>query len=118
MTNILLTWLLSTISLLVAARLVSGIHIESFGTALVAAALLGILNAFIRPIFLILTLPINILTLGLFTLVINGLLLMMVSGVVGGLIIKNFWAGFWGAMALSLTNWLLNLILRKTTLSF
>jgi len=96
------------LAILVAAYLIDGIEVRGFGSALFAAALLGILNAFFRPILIILTLPITILTLGLFTFVINALLLMMASGVIGGLEVHGFWAAFFGSLIISLISWLLS----------
>jgi putative membrane protein len=76
---------------------------------IIAAGILGIVNAVIRPVVLILTLPINLLTLGLFTLVINAAMLLLVSAVVPGFAIESFWAAFWGAIVISLTSWLMNI---------
>ena len=75
-----------------------------------AAALLGILNAFFRPILIILTLPINILTMGLFTFVINAILLLMASGVIPGFDVSGFWAALGGSIIISLISWLLNML--------
>lgn len=108
MVGIVLRWLILTLAILVAAHLIEGIEVRGFGSALFAAALLGILNAFFRPILIILTLPITILTLGLFTFVINALLLMMASGVIGGLEVHGFWAAFFGSLIISLISWLLS----------
>jgi len=111
MYGILVRWLLSTFSLLLAAYLVEGIEVTGFFSALMAAAMLGILNALIRPVFIIITLPINILTLGLFTWVINGIMLMMVSGVIGGFNVDGFWSALWGSLILGLINWLANIFI-------
>jgi putative membrane protein len=111
MYGILVRWLLSTFSLLLAAYLVEGIEVAGFFPALLAAALLGVLNAFVRPVFIVITLPINILTLGLFTWVINGLMLMMVSGVIGGFYVDGFWPALWGSLILGLINWLANIFI-------
>lgn len=111
MYGILIRWFLNALALLLASMLVDGIYLKGFFSALLAAAFLGILNALIRPIFIILTLPINIMTLGLFTFVINGVLLMMVSGVVPGFKVTGFWPAFWGALTLSVISWLLNMLI-------
>jgi putative membrane protein len=108
MKGIVLRWLILTVAIMFAAYLIQGIEVRGFGSALFAAALLGILNAFFRPILIILTLPINILTLGLFTFVINALLLMMASGVIGGFEVHGFWAAFFGSLVISLVSWLLS----------
>lgn len=86
--------------------LVPGIHVQGFGSALLAAAFLGILNALVRPILIILTLPLTILTMGLFILVINGFMLMLLSTFLKGIYIAGFWPAFWGALILTLISWL------------
>ena len=75
------------------------------------ALLLGFVNAIIRPLLVLITLPITILTLGLFTLVINGLMFWMVSGLVEGFVVPGFWAAFWGALVYSLLTWMVSLAL-------
>lgn len=108
MQGLLLRWLILTVAILFAAYLFDGIQVSGFGSALFAALVLGILNAFFRPILLILTLPINVLTLGLFTFVINALLLMMTSGVIGGLEVAGFGPALLGSLIISLVSWLLS----------
>jgi putative membrane protein len=106
--GLLVRWLLLTISIIVTSYLVDGIHVTSFFAAFFAAAVLGILNALFRPILIIITLPINILTLGLFTFVINALLLKMASGVVPGFYVEGFWSAVFGSLIISLVSWVLN----------
>ena len=108
MGGIMLRWLTLTAAIVAAAYLLDGIRIGSFFSALFAAALLGILNAILRPIALILTLPINVLTLGLFTFVINALMLKMASGVIPGFDVHGFWTAIFGAFLISIISWLLN----------
>jgi putative membrane protein len=108
MKGLLIRWLFLTVAILVAAHLIEGIEVRGFWSALFAAAILGVLNAFFRPILIILTLPINILTLGLFTFVINAILMMMVSGVVGGFVVHGFWSALLGSLVISVFSWLLN----------
>ena len=108
MGGIMLRWLTLTVAIVAAAYLLDGIRIGSFFSALFAAALLGILNAILRPIALILTLPINVLTLGLFTFVINALMLKMASGVIPGFDVHGFWTAIFGAFLISIISWLLN----------
>ena len=108
MKGILLRWLILTFAIMTAAYLFSGIHVSGFGSALFAALVLGILNAFFRPILFILTLPINILSLGLFTFVINALLLMMTSGIIGGLVVDGFGSALFGSLVISLVSLLLS----------
>lgn len=108
MYGIIFRWLALTVAILLCAYLIDGIHLSGFFSALGAAAFLGILNALFRPFLLLVTLPINILTLGLFTFVINAVLLLMVSGVVSGLEIQGFWSALGGALIISVVSWLLS----------
>jgi putative membrane protein len=97
-----------TAAILLASYLVKGIEVHGFWSAFFAAAILGILNAFFRPILLILTLPLNILTLGLFTFVINAFLLKMVSGVISGFEVHGFWPAVLGSVVISIVSWVLS----------
>jgi putative membrane protein len=108
MRGIALRWLTLTGAILMASYMLDGIRVSGFFSALGAAAILGILNAFFRPIALILTLPINILTLGLFTFVINAVMLKMASGVITGFQVHGFWTAIFGALIVSLVSWALN----------
>jgi putative membrane protein len=108
MKGLLIRWLFLTVAILVAAHLIQGFEVKGFWSAFLAAAILGALNALFRPVLIILTLPINILTLGLFTFVINAVLIMMVSGVVGGFEVHGFWSALLGSLIISLVSWLLN----------
>jgi putative membrane protein len=99
-----LRWLILTVAIIITSYLLDGIRIGGFSSALFAAAILGILNAFFRPILLILTLPINILTLGIFTFVINAIMLMMVSGVISGFEVSGFWSAVFGSLLISLVS--------------
>jgi putative membrane protein len=94
--------------------MLDGIHVSGFFSALGAAAILGILNAFFRPIALILTLPINVLTLGLFTFVINAVMLKMASGVIGGFEVRGFWPAVIGALIISLVSWAVNAFISES----
>jgi len=105
MRGIFLRWIALTFAILLAAHLIEGIETSGFWAAFLAAAILGVLNAFFRPILILLTLPINILTLGLFTFVINAVMLMMVSGVISGFMVRGFGPAFWGALIISLVSW-------------
>lgn len=111
MRGIALRWLTLTGAILLAAYMLEGIQVSGFMSAVGAAAILGILNAFFRPIALILTLPINILSLGLFTFVINAVMLKMASGVIGGFEVNGFWPAVFGALIISLVSWLLNTLI-------
>ncbi len=107
MYGIFLRWLILTFSIIATSYLIDGIEVSGFLSAFFAAAILGILNAFFRPILLILTLPVNILSLGLFTFVINAVVLMMVSGVISGFEVYGFWSAMFGSLLISLVSWLL-----------
>ena len=85
-------WILNGIALLLTASLISGIELSGFFAALFAAFILGIVNAIIRPVILLLTLPINIITLGVFTIVVNGFMLKITSTVVNGFTVTGFWS--------------------------
>jgi len=89
--SILIAILLNTIAVFVTASILPGVRLANFGTALVVAIVLGAINTFIRPIIFLLTLPINILTLGLFSFVILGLLVLLVSAIVPGFHVDGFW---------------------------
>jgi putative membrane protein len=108
MKGIIIRWLLLTAAIMFASYVLDGIHVKGFFTALFAAAILGILNAFFRPILIILTLPINILSLGLFTFIINAVLLKMASGVISGFEVYGFWSAVFGSLLISLISWVLS----------
>lgn len=105
--------LLSAATLMLLAYYMPGIQVASWYNALVIALVLGLLNAVLRPILLLLTLPINILSLGLFTLVINTLLFWFVSTLVKGFEITGFWPAFWGAFIMWLVSWIVNELLTE-----
>ena len=111
--KLLLRWLASTATLLALANYLPGITVNSFYNALIAALILGLVNALIRPLLLILTLPVNILTLGLFTLVINACLFWFVSTVVAGFEVAGFMTAFYGAFAMWIVSFLVNYLLKK-----
>src|SRR5215212_5697818 len=96
--RILLVWLINALALIAVAYLIPSISVSSFGTALVAALILGLVNAVIRPVLILLTLPATLLTLGLFIFVINALLFWWVGSFVEGFHVSGFWAGFFGAI--------------------
>ncbi len=108
MKGILIRWLILTAAVLTAAYLVTGIQVGNFFSALAAAAVLGILNALLRPVLVVLTLPITVLSLGLFLFVINALLLLMASGVVGSFHVAGFGSALLGSLVISIVGWLLN----------
>ncbi|MFA4942521.1 MAG: phage holin family protein [Patescibacteria group bacterium] len=110
--KLLIRLLLNVIALLVSPYLIAGVDVANFYTAIIAAIILGLVNAILRPILVILTLPINILTLGLFTLVINSLLVLFVASFVKGFAVIGFWPAFFLSLFLWLVSWLTNLMLK------
>lgn len=108
--KLLLVWVLNALALLAVAYFVPGIHVADFASALVAALVIGLVNMLIKPILVILTLPITILTLGLFILVINGLLFYAVGNWLQGFEVKTLFAGIVGAVVYSVLSWLLTAI--------
>ena len=109
--RLLLAWLINAIALIALPYVVSSITVDSFLTALLVAIVLGFVNAIIRPILVILTLPVTILTLGLFIFVINGLLFWAVGSFWPGFHVNGFWAGVFGAIVYSIISWILSAIL-------
>jgi len=119
MNGILIRWLTLTGAIIFTAYLLDGIHVSGFVSAFFAAAMLGILNALFRPFLILLTLPINILTLGFFTFVINALMLKMASGVIAGFDVDGFWYAIFGSLIISAFSWLLNsFISERGTLTY
>ena len=108
MKGIFIRWLILTVSMMFASYLIEGIQIRGFFSAFFAAAVLGLLNAFFRPVLIILTLPINILSLGLFTFIINAMLLKMASGAISGFSVYGFWPAIFGSLLISAVSWLLS----------
>lgn len=104
--KIIVKWFISALAILLAAYLVPGITVASFYTALIVAVLLGVANLILKPILVILTLPISIITLGLFTLAINGFLFWFVGTIVKGFTVSGFLAAFLGALVVSIANYL------------
>ncbi len=105
MYGIVIRWLILTFAIIVTSYLLDGIYVSGFISAFFAAAILSMLNAFFRPILLILTLPINVLSLGFFTFVINALMLLMVSGVIPGFNVSGFWSAVFGSLLISVVSW-------------
>jgi len=109
--SFLLRWFFNTVAIYLTTRLIQGVRIPDFGAAILAALVLGIVNAFIRPLVLILTLPVNILSLGLFTLVVNALMLYIVAAVTA-LEISSFWSALVGALLIAVLSTVLSTLLR------
>lgn len=111
---IIIRWLIITMAILLSSMLIPGIRVDSLSTVFIAAGLLGIINIFIKPVLIILTLPLNIITLGLFSFFINAFLLKLVTYFVSGFQVDGFLAALLGAVVISFVNWLANrFIVRK-----
>jgi putative membrane protein len=109
--RLLLTWLINALALLALNYIMPSITVDSFVTALIVAVVLGFINTLIRPLLVILTLPVTILTLGLFIFVINGLLFWAVGSFVPGFHVDGFWSGVFGAIIYSIISWALSTLL-------
>ncbi len=106
MKGLLIRWIINALALLLISHVIRGIEVDSLLSAFVAAAVLGVINAVLRPVLLILMMPITILTLGLFALVINGGMLYLAGLLVKGFYVHDFWAAIFGALFLSVVSWL------------
>src|ERR1700710_1232160 len=104
---VLLTWLINALALLIITYIVPSIQIKSFGTALIVAIVLGLINTIIRPVLIVLTLPVTILTLGLFILVVNALCFWLCASLLKGFEVSGFWSAFFGSILYSIVSWLL-----------
>lgn len=105
--EILISILISSIAVFVVGQILPGVHIENFGIAVVVAVVMGLINAVIRPVLFILTLPINILTLGLFTFVVIALCVLIASSIVPGFTVDGFWWAMAFGLTLAIVNWAL-----------
>jgi putative membrane protein len=108
MAGFLVRWAIVALSLWIASALVPGMHIRGTGTLLVAALLLGFVNAVVRPVLVLLTLPVTVLTLGLFLLVVNAAMLGLVAAMLDGFTLSGFWAALFGALVVSLVGWIVS----------
>ncbi len=111
--RILVVWLIHTVALLAVAYLMPSVRVESFGAALVAAAVLGLANAVVRPILVLLTLPVTVLTLGLFLFVINGLIFLGVAHLVQGFQVAGLWSAILAAIVYSIFSFLISALVLK-----
>lgn len=111
MLGFFMTWFINTLALLAVVNMMPGIRVEGWETAVAAALVLGFLNAFLKPVILLLTLPFNLLSLGFFTLLVNGFMFYLVSKVVPGFAISGFWAAFFGAILFSIVTFFFNLFI-------
>jgi putative membrane protein len=112
MRHFVFRWAITTVAVMVASSIIHGIRYDSAASLIGAALLLGIFNAFLRPILLILSAPLILLTLGLFILVVNGLMLLIVPSIVIGFHVDTFASAFWGAIVISIVSWILSAFFR------
>jgi putative membrane protein len=110
--RILLSILLNALAIYVAAYLLDGIVLNGLAAALIAGLALGIVNTLVKPLLILLTLPLTIITLGLFIFVVNALCLMLTAALVPGFEISGFWSGLAGALIVSIVGWVLNAAIR------
>ncbi len=108
---LIIKWLIMTASVMIAAYVIPGVTVRSFFSALWVALFLGIVNLLLRPFLLLITLPINIITLGLFTFVINGVIILLASSIVKGFQVSGFWIAVLFSIVLSIINYLMNLLI-------
>jgi len=112
--NLLALWIVNALALLALPYVVPTIQVAGFGTALLVAVVLGLINTLLRPLLVLLTLPVTLLTLGLFIFVINALLFLLAGWLIDGFHVGGFWSALFGSIAYSLISWALSaLLLRK-----
>jgi putative membrane protein len=108
MRHFVIRWLVTTVAVMAASSIIQGIRYDNAASLIGAALLLGILNAFLRPVLLILSVPLILLTLGLFILVVNALMLYLVPEIVTGFHVESFGSAFWGSIIISIVSWILS----------
>ncbi len=109
MKGVFIRFVITGVAVFLAAQIIPGIELETVGAGIAAAIILALLNALVRPILYLFSLPLIVLTLGLFMIVINALLLHLVSALVKGFHVTGFWTSFWGAVVISVVSTILNL---------
>jgi len=110
---IIIRWLVMVLAIMISSYLIPGVAIAGFWAALWLALFLGIINVLIKPVLILITLPINILTLGLFTFVINALLILLAASVINGFSVSGFWAAMLFSIVLSIVSYILNSLFVK-----
>ena len=109
--RLLAVWLINALALLALPYVLPSIHIASFATAMAVAVVLGLVNAVVRPVLVLLTLPVTLLTLGLFIFVINGMMFLLAAWLLEGFVVDGIWAGVLGSIVYSAISWLLTRLL-------
>lgn len=110
--KVVIHWLILTLAVLAVPYFIDGIHVSTVGVAIIVGAVLAFINLIVKPVITLLTLPINILTLGFFSLVVNAVLFYFVGQVVAGFSIDSLMTAFWGALIISIINWFANKVIR------
>lgn len=108
MVKLIANWVLNGLALFIVSKIISGIHVSDFWSSMVAVVVIGLINALIKPVLLLFTLPINIVTLGLFTFVINAVLLLAAGHITPGFYVEGFGAAFIGSILLSIVSTILH----------
>ena len=111
--RLLINWLITTVAILITAYLLPGVTVRSFVAAVVTALVLGLINAIIRPILIVLTLPLTIVTLGLFIFILNALLVLLTSAIVPGFDVRNFWWALLFSLVFSVVSFILHRIVPR-----
>jgi putative membrane protein len=111
MRGLVVRWIVSAIALYLTSSIVPGVEVRGLGPLLAAAAAIGIVNAFVRPLVFLLTLPLTVVTFGLFALVVNAAMLLLASSFVSGFVVRGFWAAFWGWLVLSFFTFCVNVLI-------
>ncbi|MFA5143049.1 MAG: phage holin family protein [Candidatus Omnitrophota bacterium] len=118
MRNFIIKWAVNIFTLFIIIHIVAGVNADSWGAIVVAALVLGLLNAFVRPVIILFTLPFTILTLGFFTLVINAFIFYLASKFVKGFEVMSFWSAFWAALLFSIISSILNFVLAPKVVTY
>ncbi len=106
--NFLVRWAINTIALGITVLIVKGVHVSGVFSLIIASLVIGFLNTFVKPVIVLLTLPLNILTMGMFTFVINTIMIIIASEIVRGFDVNGFWAAFVASLIMSTVNFLLS----------
>ena len=109
--RLVLLWILNAVALLTVAYVMPSIHVASFASALLAALVLGLINAVLRPLLVLLTLPVTLLSLGLFIFVLNGLMFWLAGSLLEGFVVSGFWPAVFGSLLYSIVSWALSSLL-------
>lgn len=109
--NLIISWLVNAVAVLITAYVLPGVYLSGFGAALIVALILGLLNALVRPLLLLLTLPLNLITLGLFTFVVNAVIILIASGLSPGFSVGGFWRALLFSLILAVVSYLINAIM-------